>query len=373
MFNRLIDSFMPKFIISGGGTGGHIFPAVSIAGEILRRDPQAELLFVGAKGGMEETVVPKYGYRIESVPISGIQRQLTAQNIFRNLQFPFKLMRSLAQSRAIIDRFQPDAVVGVGGFASGPLGRAAASQGIPLFLCEQNAYPGLVNRWLAGKARKILLGNADAQSYFDASKTVVTGNPIRSFTLIDRNTAAQQLGLDPAKPILLSLGGSLGALRINQALQQTLHLITEGEVQLVWQCGKRYHERLQAEVPSHPHIKLSAFIDDMALAYAAADLVISRAGGSTISELIALSKPSVLVPSPNVSEDHQTKNALSLSEKQAAVLVKDADAIAHLLPTALAILGDPERLAQLTQRITAFEKHDAAREIVDEIFEALNT
>jgi UDP-N-acetylglucosamine--N-acetylmuramyl-(pentapeptide) pyrophosphoryl-undecaprenol N-acetylglucosamine transferase len=357
-----------KFIISGGGTGGHIFPAVSIAGELLRRDPQADILFVGAKGGMEETVVPKYGYRIESVPISGIQRQLTAQNLIRNLQFPFKLAASLMQSRGIVKRFQPDAVVGVGGFASGPLGRAAAGMGVPLFICEQNAYPGLVNKWLAGKAKKILLGNADAQTYFDATKTVVTGNPIRSFQLIDRVAAAQKLGLDPAKPILLSLGGSLGAMRINQALQQHLSLITESEVQLFWQCGQRYYERLSAEVPQHPQVKLSAFIDDMAVAYSAADLIISRAGGSTISELIALSKPSVLVPSPNVAEDHQTKNALSLSEKNAAVLVKDADAITQLLPTALRILQDKNQLTQLTNHITAMEKHDAAREIVDEIY-----
>jgi UDP-N-acetylglucosamine--N-acetylmuramyl-(pentapeptide) pyrophosphoryl-undecaprenol N-acetylglucosamine transferase len=357
-----------KFIISGGGTGGHIFPAVSIAGELMRRDPQAEILFVGAKGGMEETVVPKYGYRIESVPISGIQRQLTGQNILRNLQFPFKLVASLIQSRGIIQRFQPDVVVGVGGYASGPLGRAAASMGVPLFICEQNAYPGLVNKWLASHASKILLGNADAQKYFDATKTVVTGNPIRSFSLIDRVEAAQKLGLDPAKPILLSLGGSLGALRINQALQQHLSLITESEVQLIWQCGKRYHERLQKELPPHPQVRLSAFIDDMAVAYSAADLIISRAGGSTISELIALSKPSVLVPSPNVAEDHQTKNALSLSEKGAAVLIKDADAVAQLLPTALRILQDKNQLTQLTNQITAMEKHNAAKEIVDEIY-----
>ena len=360
-----------RIIISGGGTGGHIFPAVSIAGEILRREPGAEILFVGAQGGMEETVVPKYGYRIESVPISGIQRQLNLRNVWRNLQFPFKLLISLRQSHRILARFQPQAVVGVGGFASGPLGRAAAGKGIPLFLCEQNAYPGLVNRWLAGKARKILLGNADAQKYFDGSKTVVTGNPIRSFTLIDRDEAVRKLDLDPAKPVLLSLGGSLGALRINEALKTQLSLITDSEVQLVWQCGKRYYERLRAQVPEHPQVKLSAFIDDMAVAYSAADLIISRAGGSTISELIALSKPSLLVPSPNVAEDHQTKNALSLSEKDAAILVKDSDAVEHLLPTALDVLQHLERLTALTQHITAMEKHDAAKEIVDEIYREL--
>jgi len=362
----------PRFIISGGGTGGHIFPAVSIAGEIKRRLPEAEVLFVGAKGGMEETVVPRYGYTIQSVWISGIQRQLNLRNLVRNLSFPAKLMSSLLQSRRIVKSFKPDAVVGVGGFASGPLGRAASGMGVPLFICEQNAYPGLVNKWLADRAKKILLGNEDAQKYFDKSKTVVTGNPIRTFELPDRETAAKKLGLDPAKPILLSLGGSLGALKINEALLATLDQVTESDVQLYWQCGKRYYERLAVQVPAHPQVKLAAFIEDMASAYAAADLIISRAGGSTISELIALSKPAILVPSPNVAEDHQTKNALSLSTKDAARLVKDVEVKEKLLPTALEILSDSTQLEELTAAITAFEKHDAAKEIVDQIFSEIN-
>ncbi|MEZ4776623.1 MAG: undecaprenyldiphospho-muramoylpentapeptide beta-N-acetylglucosaminyltransferase [Bacteroidia bacterium] len=357
-----------KVIISGGGTGGHIFPAVSIANEIKRREPDADILFVGANGGMELTVVPKYNFPIEAVWISGIHRQITLQNIVRNLLFPLKFVVSIVQALTIVNRFRPEIVVGVGGFASGPLGRVAAWKKIPLFICEQNAYPGLVNKWLAPKASGILLGNADAKKYFPTGKVVVTGNPIRTFGLSPRAEAAAKLGMDPNKPVLLSLGGSLGALTLNDALQQNLQKIIDADVQLVWQCGKRYYETLAPAITSHPNIKLMPFIDDMAVAYSAADLIISRAGGSTISELIALSKPSVLVPSPNVAEDHQTKNALSLSEKDAAVLVQDKDARAKLVDEALAILGDKKRLTQLTDKISAMEKHNAAKEIVDELF-----
>ena len=357
-----------RIIISGGGTGGHIFPAVSIANEIKRRDPDADILFVGAKGGMETRVVPRYNYPIETVWISGIHRQLNLKNIWRNLSFPIKLISSLMQSGKIVKRFKPEAVVGVGGYASGPLGRVAAGKNVPLFICEQNAYPGLVNKWLAPKAEKILLGNGDAAKYFDKSKIVVTGNPIREFELIDKSEAAKKFDLDPNKPILLSLGGSLGAMKINEAIEGGLQQIIDADVQIIWQCGKRYFEALDARVQKHPNVKLMAFINDMAAAYSAADLIVSRAGGSTISELIALSKPAILVPSPNVAEDHQTKNALSLSEKDAAVLVKDVEAKDKLIPEALSILGDANRLKTLTGKIEAMEKHNAAAEIVDEIY-----
>lgn len=357
-----------RIIISGGGTGGHIFPAVSIANEIRRREPEAEILFVGAKGGMELRVVPRYEYPIEAVWISGIHRQLTLRNLMRNFLFPLKLGVSLFQSRRILKRFKPEAVVGVGGFASGPLGRMAAARSVPLFLCEQNAYPGLVNRWLAKKAHKILLGNEAANKYFDGTKTVVTGNPIRSFEGMDRTEAARVFGLDPAKPIILSLGGSLGARSLNQALLAQYPQVVEAGAQLIWQCGRGYYENLKPQVPEHPQVKLMAFIENMDAAYSAADLIISRAGGSTISELIALSKAAILVPSPNVAEDHQTKNALSLVEKEAAVLVKDAEASEKLIPEALAILTDETRLNALKKRIAEIEKHDAAAEIVDEIF-----
>jgi UDP-N-acetylglucosamine--N-acetylmuramyl-(pentapeptide) pyrophosphoryl-undecaprenol N-acetylglucosamine transferase len=359
-----------KIIISGGGTGGHIFPAVSIAGEIKRRETDADILFVGADGGMELTVVPKYNFPIESVWISGIHRQFTVRNILRNLLFPIKLVSSMLKAGRIVKRFQPQAVVGVGGYASGPIGRVAANRGIPLFLCEQNAYPGLVNRWLAGKANKILLGNAAAGKYFDAAKTVVTGNPIRSFAPMSKADACAKMGLDPQRPVVLSLGGSLGALTLNESLRLHGQDFLDAGVQLIWQCGKRYYESLRPQVPAHDDLHLMAFIDDMAAAYAAADLVISRAGGSTISEVIALSKPSILVPSPNVSEDHQTKNALSLAEPGAAVMVKDVEAREKLVSTALAVLHDEKQLAALKRNIEAMEKHDAAKEIVDAIYAA---
>jgi len=361
-----------KVIISGGGTGGHIFPAVSIGAEIRRREPDADLLFVGARGGMEMEVVPRYDFPIEGVWISGIQRQLTLRNIGRNALFPIKLISSLIQARRIMNSFQPDVVIGVGGYASGPMGRVASGRKVPLILCEQNAYPGLVNRWLAKYADKILLGNGDAEKYFESSKTVVTGNPIRSFELPSKKVAREKLGLDPDKPTLLSLGGSLGARTINQALLADHHKIIEAEAQILWQCGKYYIENLRKEVPDHPQVLLQAFIQDMGTAYAAADLIISRAGASTISELIALSKPAVIVPSPNVAEDHQTKNALSLTEKQAAVLVKDVEAQKSLVATALSILGDASRLEKLEKNIASIEKHDSAREIVDVIFDELD-
>lgn len=357
-----------RVIISGGGTGGHIFPAVSIANEIKRRSPDADILFVGADGGMELTVVPRYNYPIKSVWISGIHRQMTLRNIIRNLLFPLKLMVSLLQSGKILRGFKPEIVVGVGGFASGPLGRAAAGRNIPLFICEQNAYPGLVNKWLAGRARKILLGNGDAAKYFPKEKIVVTGNPIRSFDLITKEEAAEKMGIDPAKPVVLSLGGSLGALTLNNALREGQQKFIDQGVQLLWQCGKRYYDALAPLVIQHPNIKLLPFIEDMAAAYSAADLIISRAGGSTISELIALSKPSILVPSPNVAEDHQTKNALSLSEKNAAVLIKDIEAGEMLVDEALKVLANAEKLSALQREIERMEKHNAAKEIVDEIF-----
>ncbi|MCB0851951.1 MAG: undecaprenyldiphospho-muramoylpentapeptide beta-N-acetylglucosaminyltransferase, partial [Bacteroidetes bacterium] len=320
-----------KIIISGGGTGGHIFPAVSIANEIKKREPDADILFVGADGGMELSVVPRYNYPIKSVWISGIHRQITVQNIIRNLLFPIKYITSQLQARKIVGQFKPEAVVGVGGFASFPIGSVAAGRGVPLFICEQNAFPGLVNRRLAPKAKKILLGNEDAQKYFPKEKSVITGNPIRSFDLPSREAAAQKMGVSAGKKTILSLGGSLGALKINQAIQAHLQEIIDADVQLIWQCGKRYYDALAPQVPENPNVKLLPFIEDMASAYSVADLIISRAGGSTISELIALSKPAILVPSPNVSEDHQTKNALSLSEKDAAILVKDVEAIDTLV------------------------------------------
>lgn len=356
-----------NLIIAGGGTGGHIFPAVAIAREVKRQMPDANILFVGAKGGMEMSVVPKQGFEIKGVWISGLQRQLSVRNIFRNLLFPLKLIVSLFQSFSILKSFKPDVVVGVGGYASGPMGRAAAFGKVPLVICEQNAFPGLVNRWLKQYASRILLGNEAASKYFPKEKVTVTGNPIREFAAKTKAEGAAAFDLDPSKPILLSLGGSLGALSINNALQQTVQQALDADVQVIWQTGKRYINRLSAEVPKHENLRISAFIDDMAAAYGAADLILSRAGGSTISELISLEKPAILVPSPNVSEDHQTKNARSLSDRGAALMVHDSDVNTKLIPEALALLNDTEKLQSINKNLQQLDKHKAAEEIVSQL------
>lgn len=360
-----------RLIITGGGTGGHIFPALAIAQEWKRRWPQSDILFVGSKGGMEEEIIPKKGYAYRSIWISGIHRKKTLKNLVRNASFPIKLLYSLLQSYGILRQFQPQVVIGVGGFASGPMGRAAAGKGIPLFICEQNAYPGLVNKWLAPKAKLILLGNGAAQAYFNAYPTVETGNPIRKLSLIDKKEAAAHFSLDPSKPTLLNIGGSLGAASLNDALLAHLQEIIDSGVQLIWQCGKHYFDALEAQVLTHPSIVLLPFIDNMEAAYSLADLVISRAGGSSLSELIALEKPAILVPSPNVAEDHQTKNALSLSEHKAALLIEDTNAKNTLVQTALSYVKDTDKLNTLKENISKLEKYNSAERIVDEISLAL--
>jgi UDP-N-acetylglucosamine--N-acetylmuramyl-(pentapeptide) pyrophosphoryl-undecaprenol N-acetylglucosamine transferase len=357
-----------RVIITGGGTGGHIFPAISIANELVKMDKTIEILFVGAEGGMEMRVVPQYGYKILSVKISGIMRSITPKNIVKNLLLPFKLIGSLMTSRSIIRDFKPDVVVGVGGYASGPVGRAAASQGIPVVLCEQNAYPGITNKLLAQKAARILLGNEAAQQYFDRSKSKVTGNPVRETLLTgDRIKGLEAFDLDGSRPIVLSLGGSLGAATLNAAWEAGWQQLADEGIQLVWQCGKRYYDDLNARLPKHKNLRLAAFIEDMASTYAAADLVVTRAGGSTISEMILLNKPSILIPSPNVAEDHQTKNARSLTDRNAAILVKDVEAQEKLVGVVIDLLQHPEKLGALQLGIEAVEKHDSAHEIATEI------
>ena len=357
-----------RIIITGGGTGGHIFPAISIANELKKIDPSIEILFVGADGGMEMRVVPQYGYKIMSVKISGIMRSLSPKNVLKNLLLPFKLVGSLMTSRAIIRDFKPHVVVGVGGYASGPLGRAAASKGIPVVLCEQNAYPGITNKLLAQKAARILLGNEAAQKYFDRSKTKITGNPVRETLLSgDRLKGLAAFNLDGSRPIVLSLGGSLGAGSLNAAWEAGWKQLADQGIQLVWQCGKRYFDDLNARLPKHENLRLAAFIEDMASTYAAADLVVTRAGGSTISELILLNKPAILVPSPNVAEDHQTKNARSLTDRGAAILVKDVEAKEKLAAVVIDIVQHSEKLFALQLGIESVEKHDSAHEIASEI------
>ncbi len=357
-----------RVIITGGGTGGHIFPAISIANELVKIDKGIEILFVGAEGGMEMRVVPQYGYKILSVKISGIMRSFSPRNILKNLMLPFKLVGSLMTSRAIIRDFKPDVVVGVGGYASGPVGRAAASKRIPVVLCEQNAYPGITNKLLAQKASRILLGNEAAQQYFDRSKSKVTGNPVRETLLTgDRVKGLEAFDLDGTRPVVLSLGGSLGAATLNAAWEEGWKQLADAGIQLVWQCGKRYYDELNARLPKHKNLRLAAFIEDMGSTYAAADLVVTRAGGSTISEMILLNKPSILVPSPNVAEDHQTKNARSLTDRHAAILVRDVEAKEKLVDVVIDILSHPEKLGALQLGIESVEKHDSAHEIATEI------
>lgn len=359
-----------KVIVTGGGTGGHIFPAISIANELKRLRPDIEILFVGANGGMEMTVVPKHGYRIKGVTITGIMRRLTFRNILKNLAFPFKLYSSLQKARKIVKEFQPDAVVGVGGYASGPVGRAAAKLGVPLIVTEQNALPGKTNQWLAPHAKAILLGLEGASKHFEkyADKTRVTGNPVRSsLKKGDRDKAIKYHRFNPNKPIILSLGGSLGAKAVNSAWEEGVQKLLNADVQILWQCGKRYYDELKPRIRQHPGLKLVPFIEDMASAYAMADLVVTRAGASTISELIMLDKVAILMPSPNVAEDHQTKNAMSLVDKSAALMVKDVDAKAELVTTAIGTLKDKVKYAALQRGIQKIAKHDSANEIALEV------
>jgi len=366
-----------KIILSGGGTGGHIFPALSIADEIRRRDPKAEILFVGAIGKMEMTVVPKHGYRIEGLPIDGLHRQLTLQNVKRNLGLPCKIVRSSLKANHILRTFKPDLVVGVGGYASAMVGRRAKAHSVPLVVCEQNAHPGLTNKMLAKDATRILLGNGDAERHFvnagaqkEGIRTV--GNPIRQLkSTLSQAEAKERLGFEANKPLVLVVGGSLGARSINAALLGALAGETGDAVNVLWQCGRQYFDALEPQVKA-TCAKLVPFIDDMATAFAAADLVVSRAGASTISEMIALEKPSILVPSPNVAEDHQTKNARSLVDIGAALLIPDAAASKRLWREAKALASNADQLNVLRANLQQLEKYDSARIIVDEIEKIIN-
>lgn len=371
-----------RIIISGGGTGGHIFPALSIADEVKRRLPDAEILFVGADGRMEMTLVPKHGYAIEGLPIDGFQRGFSLQSILRNIQLPFKIISSVRKANALIRTHKPQVIVGVGGYASAAIGIRARSYSVPLVVCEQNAFPGITNKMLSKHAQRILLGNADAKQHFVTAGAMAenihyTGNPIRQLhSPLSAAEAKVKLGFLPDKPLLLVVGGSLGARTLNESLLAGLsQALATHEVQLFWQCGKTYHDAMQQAVAENPlethfaHARLAPFIDDMATAFAAADVVVSRAGASTISEMIALQKPCILVPSPNVSEDHQTKNALSLTNVGAAQMVRDADARDTLLAQALQLLANPQQQAIFREALAAFPQLNAASAIVDEIMQ----
>lgn len=355
-----------RVIISGGGTGGHIFPAVAIANELRRRQPDAEILFVGANGRMEMTRVPEAGYKIVGLDISGLQRRLTPENLL----FPIKVMRAVRKAGKLIEEFRPDVVVGVGGYASAPVLLAATSRGIPALVQEQNSYAGLVNKLLAKRVQRICVAYDGMQQFFPADKIVLTGNPVRTeIASGQREEALHVFGLSPDKPVLLVIGGSLGARTLNHATAAALPRLREAGVQLLWQTGKLYFPEAerQAATFAADNLKALEFVRRMDLAYAAADVVISRAGALSVSELCLTGKPSILVPSPNVAEDHQTKNALALSSRNAALLVSDAEAGTRLYNEALGLLQDSAQQQQLATNIRALARPDATTTIVDEL------
>jgi UDP-N-acetylglucosamine--N-acetylmuramyl-(pentapeptide) pyrophosphoryl-undecaprenol N-acetylglucosamine transferase len=361
-----------RFIISGGGTGGHIYPAVAIANEIKRLHPSAEILFVGAMGRMEMTRVPEAGYKIIGLWISGLQRRLTMDN----LSFPLKVISSVRKSYKIIKDFKPDAVVGVGGYASGPLLYAATKMRIPSLIQEQNSHAGITNKLLANKVDKVCVAYDSMSKYFPSAKLVLTGNPVRrDITELDgkRTEAMQYFGLNPDRLTFLVIGGSLGARTLNQSTEQALKKIQEAGYNLIWQTGKLFFPAAETAVRAYPadQIRASDFIKRMDLAYAAADVVVSRAGALSISELCLAKKPSILVPSPNVAEDHQTKNAMALVQKDAAVLVKDVEAQQKLWDAAFELAKNPVRQQTLRENIAQLGKPQAAEAIVQELLKLI--
>ncbi|MDX5348449.1 MAG: undecaprenyldiphospho-muramoylpentapeptide beta-N-acetylglucosaminyltransferase [Hymenobacteraceae bacterium] len=361
-----------RIIISGGGTGGHIYPAVAIANQIKAVSPKAEILFVGAKGRMEMTRVPEAGYKIIGLNIAGLQRRFT----LKNLTFPLKVWNSIRDSHRIIKEFKPDAVVGVGGYASGPMLYAATQRQIPTLIQEQNSYAGITNKLLAKRVDKICVAYDSMYKFFPATKIVQTGNPVRQDILnvqAKRAEALQFFKLSADKKTLVVLGGSLGARTLNESTAAALGKITEAGYQLVWQTGKLFYPQAQqlTEGLQQKSIRAFDFIQRMDLVYAVADVVISRAGALSISELCLAGKPAVLVPSPNVAEDHQTKNAMALVEKNAAVLVPDAQAKDKLYAEAFELLHDLKRQEKLHDNIVKLGKPNAAKEIVDELLKLI--
>ena len=359
-----------KVIISGGGTGGHIFPAVSIANEIRAKCPKAEILFVGAEGRMEMQRVPAAGYPIKGLPVAGFDRK----NLLKNIPVLFKLIKSRAMARQIVKDFQPHVAVGVGGYASGPTLNVCGALGIPTLLQEQNSYAGVTNKLLAKHASRICVAYDGMERFFPADKILFTGNPVRQNLLdesLSKDEAVRAFGLVPGKRTILIVGGSLGARPVNESILGNLPLVRQqSSVQFIWQTGKYYSEEIRAELERRgkpANLVVMDFISDMRQAYAAADLVISRAGAGSISEFCLLGKPVVLVPSPNVAEDHQTKNALALVQKEAALYVPDADARRTLLPLAINTVTDHDKLDSLSRHIRQLAKPNAASDIADEV------
>ena len=353
-----------KFILSGGGTGGHIYPAVAIANELKSRFPDAEFLFVGAQDKMEMQKIPQAGYVIKGLWIAGLQRKLTLQNML----FPVKLLDSLWKSRKIIKQFKPDAVIGTGGFASGPLLQMANMLGIPTLIQEQNSFPGITNKLLSKKANAICVAYENLERFFPKEKMILTGNPVRQDLIAIENKREEAIAyfkLDANKKTLLVLGGSLGARRINQLIEKELKNILAQDVQIIWQCGKLYFEEYKKY--NSENVQVVAFIEKMDFVYAAADVIISRAGASSVSELCIVGKPVIFIPSPNVAEDHQTKNAKAIVDKKGALLLKESQLDAEFSLVFEALLKDPEKQKQLSENIKELALPEATKQIVDEI------
>lgn len=375
-----------KFIISGGGTGGHIFPAISIANALKERYPEAEFLFVGALGRMEMERIPQAGYKIVGLPVQGFDRK----NMLKNIKVLFNLFKSTRQARKIIQDFKPDIAIGVGGYASAPTLKSASEFGVPTLLQEQNSYAGVTNKLLARKAACICVAYEGMERFFPKEKIVLTGNPVRQDLVAVAPKSAEAyefFGLNPQKKTLLIVGGSLGARTINQSIIAHLKTLNEADIQVVWQTGKFYIDDARRAIDAvisdfksektesdekNGKIIVTDFVSRMDYAYSVADLVISRAGASSISELCLLEKPVILVPSPNVAEDHQTQNALALVRKNAAILIKDADAKEQLVPEALKLIQDDEKLNDLSRNIVNLAQKNSASRIVDEVVKLIN-
>jgi UDP-N-acetylglucosamine--N-acetylmuramyl-(pentapeptide) pyrophosphoryl-undecaprenol N-acetylglucosamine transferase len=354
-----------KFILSGGGTGGHIYPAIAIANELKAQFPTCEILFVGAKDKMEMQKVPQAGFKIIGLWIAGLQRKLTLQNVM----FPIKVLSSLRKSRQIIKSFQPDVVIGTGGFASGPLLKAASLMGIPTVIQEQNSFPGITNKWLSKKASTICVAYENLETFFPKNKIKFTGNPVRQdlISIGDKKLdAITYFNLDANKKTLLVLGGSLGARRINQLIAKELGFIMAQNIQIIWQCGKLYFEEY-SRYNEQKNVHVVSFIDRMDLVYAAADVIISRSGASSVSELCLVGKPVIFIPSPNVAEDHQTKNAKAIVEKKGAILLKETKLDEHFETVFSTLLSNEKQQKELSENIKKMAKPMATNAIVKEI------
>lgn len=368
-----------RVIISGGGTGGHIFPAVSIAGKLKELNPETEILFVGAEGKMEMEKVPAAGYRIVGLPIVGLQRQLTLHNIINDIQVPVKICKSIRMAGKIIDEFKPDIAIGVGGYASAPLLFAATRKGIPSLIQEQNGFAGLTNKMLGGKVGKICVAYEGMEKFFPADKIVLTGNPIRSemhpYSPEDREEGIEYYKLDKNRKHLLVVGGSLGSGTLNKAMKKWIEDGCPGgeDVEVIWQCGRFYKKGVEEFMNGRdlPYIHFSDFIGRMDLAYAAADVIISRSGASSISEICATNKAAVFVPSPNVAEDHQTHNAMALVNRKAGLIVKDNEAVNCLMKTAMELIHDQDRIAEIENNIKPLARLNAAQSIAEEVYKLI--